>query len=95
MGYYNVAWELKDDISSGLYLFEISEPYLNEEKKLAIKILVDEVEKIPEEAFKDGNSTEGSLKAMSHPAWEPLRVKAVTLLQVLEPVTRANDDFFK
>ena len=94
MGYYNVAWELKDDVSSGLYLFDISDQYLNEEKKLEIRSLVADVEKIPKEAFEDKNSTVGSLKAMQHPAWELLRVKASSLLKTLESVTRENDKYF-
>jgi hypothetical protein len=84
MGHYNVAWELKDDVSAGLYLMNNTESNLSHEQKYSIQQLVDELEKIPENVLSFTNIIEDCQKAMSHPCWEPLRKHASILLRSFE-----------
>ena len=94
MGNYNVAWELKDDVSAGLYLIKNPASVFTEGQNLAIQQLINELNKIPESVLKAENTPEENLNAMKHPAWEPLRKQAVILLRTLESVTKNNEIYF-
>lgn len=92
---YNVAWELKDEVSSGLYLIKDPISFLTEGQKLAIQQLINELNKIPKIILKAENTSEENLKAMKHPAWKPLRKQAAILLRTLEPESKSNEKYFK
>lgn len=95
MGWHNVAWELRDDISIGWCLLETGHQYLSSLQKNAINDFLKEIEKLPDGIFNIKNTKEGHLQSMNNPRWEPIRRKAKDLIQTLKPVTAKNECFFK
>lgn len=94
MGYYNVAWELKDDVQrdwEGLRDNPVS--ILTAQQASAIDQFAGEFNKIPESILEFENTREGSLGKMQHPSWEPIRQQARVLLKVLEGVEKANKEY--
>jgi hypothetical protein len=57
------------------------------------------MKELPDDAlYPEGLSTtsyEGSITAMRHPDWEPLRIQARDLLRILEPVIQRNAAYFE
>jgi hypothetical protein len=96
MGNYNVAWELKDDVSRGAYLLNNpSSARLTPEQKRGILDLVAALESVPSN-LPAGPDPEDNLVAMTHPSWEPLRKQAALLLDVLALATEeCNRYLFK
>jgi hypothetical protein len=94
VGNYNVAWELKDEVTSGLYLIESPASTLSSSQKLAIQQLIDELNKIPANVLREVTSHENNLKAMQSPVWEPLRKQAAILQRTLESATKNNEQYF-
>ena len=92
-GNYNVAWELKNDISAGAYIFRLPER-LSEEQKKAILELVAALDAIPSEVLRSATNAADNLRAMNHHCWDPLRERARKLMSMLEPATRKNVEFF-
>ena len=91
MGNYNVAWELKDDVSRGAELLQyVSSASLSAQQRHAISDLISELESVPTNFLPGGGRREDNLAAMSHPTWEPLRLKAAALLEVLASATERN-----
>ncbi|MCH4091380.1 hypothetical protein [Acetobacter sp.] len=88
-GYFNVAWELKDDmLSNGHAVLFTGEAYLTLYQKQSIKMLLQKVENIPDEVVFVTNTRKNHLKAMSDPVWIPLRTEARTLLDLLQMETQ-------
>lgn len=83
MGNYNVAWEIKDDVGAGKYLLNAQSSSLSQEQRACIASLVQDLESIPPSVFANGTSADGSVNAMHHPCWVPLRACASLLLQQL------------
>lgn len=92
---YNAAWELKNDVSAGAYIFNLPDR-LSKDQKDAVLRLVAALETIPEAVLRatNGNAYE-NLVAMGHPCWIPLRVQATALIELLEPATKKNRVYFK
>lgn len=100
MGNYNVAWELQDDVSAPIpWMIRSSFSYFTEAQSIALVRLAEALKSLPEEAIVvEGlptTSHEGSIAAMRHPSWEPLRVHARELLHLLEPAIQRNAAYFK
>jgi len=83
MDYYNVAGELKDELSAGMYLLNLPGGDLSDEKKYAIEQLINELKKIPSSVISEATTIESNLAAMQHPSWEPIRKHAAILLRTL------------
>ena len=77
-----VAWELKSDVSAGVYLFNCESCTLSPSQRAQITALISRLKSVPENAD------------MGHASWEPLRKEAATLLESLAPTTRANAAYF-
>jgi len=94
VGNYNVAWELKDEVSSGLFLINAPASVLTESQKLAIQQLINELNKIPKSVLKAETTPENNLSAMKNPIWESLRKQAAMLLRTLESAAQNNEQYF-
>ena len=94
VGDYNVAWELKDEVSSGIYLIESPASTLNASQKLAIQQLIDELNKMPATVLREATNHKINLKAMQNPVWVPLRKQAAILQRTLEAATKNNERYF-
>lgn len=87
--YYNVAWDLKDDvISNGYDTPSTGEKYLTLYQKCCIKMLLQNIENIPDEIINATNTRENHLKTMNDPVWTPLRFEARKLLDILAMETQ-------
>lgn len=74
MGNYNVAWELKEDVSTGKYL--VGRGFLSEEQESWVSALVAACGAVNTQVLPAGSGLEVNLLAMRHPGWEPLRFLA-------------------
>lgn len=100
MGNYNVAWELQEDVSAPILgMISSSFSYFTEAQSVALRRLADALKALPEEAIVvEGlptTSHEGSIAAMRHPSWAPLRTQARELLKLLEPAIQRNATYFR
>ena len=84
MGNYNVAWELKDDATSGTYLLDLPGGKLSNEQKDGIRELLAEMNKIPNSVFASATSVSANKQAMNHRRWIPVREHASKLLRILQ-----------
>jgi hypothetical protein len=80
-GYYNVAWEIKDDVGAGRYLTEHFSNRFDDEQHRAVKALLEALEAVPAEVTAFTKVDRISLEQMQHAAWEPARVCAAAILQ--------------
>ena len=94
-GNFNVAWELKDEIASGMYLINHPASLVNKEQQFVIEQLVNELSKIPDSVLVAADTKNKNLNAMSHPCWEPLRKHALIVIRALESVILSNENYFK
>jgi hypothetical protein len=99
MGNYNVPWELRHDVSEGgMAVTRSSASYLTREQTDQIIELASKVRELPAEATAPAGTPTtnhpGSLIAMNHASWAPLREKAAQLLRVLEPASKRNKEYF-
>jgi len=83
MGNYNVAWELKADVSAGSYLITSSACPLSLLQKQDITELISGLQSVPRDVLAQATSASENQKAMSHICWAPLRVKAAQVLRTL------------
>ncbi len=88
MGDYNVAWEVKHDVSAGQSLLGQGE--LTPEQEEEISNLVSALQTIPTEILDSGVGRESNLIAMSHPSWHPIRAQAASVLKVLREFSEYN-----
>lgn len=100
MGNYNVAWEMQHDVSDPISpMLACSASYFTESQSAALLRLEVAMKELPDEAlYPEGLRTtgyEGSITAMRHPDWEPLRIQARDLLRILEPVIQRNSAYFE
>jgi hypothetical protein len=85
---YNLAWELVYDVRAGEYLLRSpSSSRLSHAQRQAIEALLTELTGVPSELFVGGGRVR-NLEVMSHPFWQPLRLRAAHLLRELEPATK-------
>jgi hypothetical protein len=87
-GNYNVSWEIKYDVSAGVYLANNPAHRLTEQQVSEIKKLADVLDSLPASVLKFTNIGDKSLENMRHPAWEPPRMMAGQLMQSLRLVER-------
>ena len=88
MGNFNVAWELKEDVSAGQYL--VKRGYLTEEQEAWIEALAGALSIVNSSILPSGASKESNLVAMSSSRWEPARFMAKVVLERLQDFTQSN-----
>jgi hypothetical protein len=93
MGNYNVAWELKDDVSAGAYLLNLPAAPLTQEEKDGIVAMVEVLKELPASLLVSATTEAANKKAMTDPCWTALRARAAELLSLLAATTRRNEDF--
>jgi hypothetical protein len=93
MGNYNVAWELKDDVSAGAYLLSLPGGTLTQEEKDGIAAMVAALNGLPASLLVAATTEATNKKAMEDPSWAPLRARASELLKVLAVTTARNEAF--
>ena len=93
MGNYNVAWELKDDVTAGRFL--VGRGYLNESAEAWIASLVSALESVNALVLPADPGPEANLRAMQHIRWEPLRFFAAQVVQQLSSFTAENAAYLK
>ena len=95
MGYFNVAWELKDDASrDALAVLNLSGENLSQEQRDGLTKLLEELNAIPDAVINVANVKEEHIRTMSHPCWIPLRTHAVELIHLLDSETQRTNAFF-
>ncbi|RDU94539.1 hypothetical protein [Trinickia dinghuensis] len=94
MGNYNTAWEIKHDVSAGLLLLNLPNR-LAEQERDAIAAIVTALDQIPATVLEGDTTTAGSLRAMNHSCWVPLRAHAAELLNLLSSATSRNEAYFR
>jgi len=95
MGNYNVAWEIKDDVSRGVCLFDLPQGQaLTIEERDGITSLVAALKELPASLLVSATTEAANKKAMYDPCWVPLRARAVELLKLLAAMTTRNEAFF-
>jgi len=96
LDYFNVAWEIADDISRGAELLtSIPGGHLSPEQRQGIAELEEAVSALPKAVIFCVNTHEGHLAAMNHPAWTPLRARATALISELDSETKKNAEYFR
>jgi hypothetical protein len=93
MGNYNVAWELKEDVSNGRYL--LGRGYLSESAEAWVASLVAALESVNTLVLPAGPGVEANLRAMQHARWAPLRFFAAQVAQELSSFTAENAAFLR
>lgn len=93
MGNYNVAWELKSDVSAGAYLLNLPSAPLTQEEQDGIVAMVAALKEVPTSLLIEATTEAANKKAMSHPCWIPLRAHAAELLRLLAAATQRNESF--
>jgi hypothetical protein len=84
LGDYNVAWELRQEVSAGLHLRELSCVSWTVEQSEGLKRLVGELEQLPPSVVGQATTREENLVAMNHPCWVPIRQHARALLNLFK-----------
>lgn len=93
MGNYNVAWELKDDVSAGAYLLNLPDAPLTQGEKDGIVAIVAALKELPASLLASATTEEANRTIMSDPHWIPLRARAAELLKLLAETTARNEKF--
>lgn len=99
MGNYNVAWELQQDVAQGgLDSARSPSSHLTARQADEAIRLARALEELPGEAISPKGflttNHEGSIAAMNHLSWVPLRRQATELLKLLEPAIERNALYF-
>ena len=80
---YNVAWELKDEISRGPDLLENPTSTIAKDAINAVRALASSIESVPSSVLVAAEGFDSNIIAMNHPCWVPLRKAANELLTIL------------
>lgn len=99
VGNYNVPWELQHDVSEGgMAIVRSPASYLTPEQADKVTELSVALNGLPQEAIAPpGMLTSdhvGSLMAMNHASWAPMRQQATQLLQLLDSAIQKNKSYF-
>jgi len=94
MGNYNVAWEIKHDVSAGFWLLNLPSE-LTQRERDGIAGIVTALDQIPPPVLEGDTTAAGNQRAMHHPCWVPLRARAAALLTLLSGATSRNEAFFR
>jgi hypothetical protein len=93
-GYFDVPWEVKYNLTRDADLLQLpSASTLSQAEKDGIAALVGALDKIPDSVLVGGGRA-AAKKALRHPCWQPLRVQASDLLQLLAPTTERINAYF-
>ncbi len=92
-GDFNVAQELKYEILSGRYV--IGKGKLDEVEETAIATLASASAAVPDSALTFAEGHAANARNMQHPAWTPIRARAVLLLDLVEPRIAENKKYFE
>lgn len=95
MGNYNVAWELKANVSAGLCMLTLPSGELTKQQREGIAGVVAALNEIPESVLGGGATAAINKRAMNHPCWMPLRTRASELLTLLGSATSRNEAFLQ
>ncbi|WP_155754867.1 hypothetical protein [Burkholderia anthina] len=95
MGNYNVAWELKYNVSAGLCMLTLPSRELTKQQRDGIAQIVAALDEIPASVLGGGTTASINKRAMHHPCWMPLRTRAAELLTLLSGVTSRNEEFLQ
>ncbi|MBR8297029.1 hypothetical protein KDW63_22865 [Burkholderia cenocepacia] len=95
MGNYNVAWELKHNVSAGLCMLTLPSRELTKQQRDGIAGIVAALDEIPDSVLGGGTNAVVNKRAMHHPCWTPLRTRAAELLTLLGSVTSRNEAFLQ
>ena len=94
MSNYNVAWELKDDVSRGAGILKLpGMKVLTQDQREGIVAMVEALNELPTSLLVSATTEAANRKAMNDPCWTPLRARATELLSLLATTTRRNEDF--
>jgi hypothetical protein len=94
MSNYNVAWQLKDDVSRSAGILKLpGAQVLTQEEREGIVAMVEVLNELPSLVLDVATTEEANRKAMTDPCWTPLRARAADLLSLLAATTRRNEDF--
>jgi len=95
MGYYNVAWELRDEGLDVDWLIQQEVIKFTAGQIGGMKDLSTALHALDTEASKGGETRDEHLKAMSNPGWQTVRDIARKLLVSLAPSTLENRKYLK
>lgn len=91
MGNYNVAWELKEDVSAGKYL--VGRGFLSEDQESWVSALVAACGAVDTQLLPVGAGLDVNLLAMRHSGWEPLRFLAKEVVVRLASFSAQNAEY--
>jgi hypothetical protein len=94
MGFHNVAWEIRNDVNSGLYMLEVSNGFLSNAEQNCIREFIAAANTLPDYIFSEAISKNQNLEAMRNRCWEPIRTEAHNLIKVLRKVTVNNESYW-
>lgn len=83
MGNYNVAWELKDDVSAGSFLISSPACRLNLAQRQVVAELIQQLQGVPPALLVQATTAAANQSAMSHACWVSIRSKAAQVLHAL------------
>lgn len=83
MGNYNVAWELKDDVSRGIWSLKSSAKKLSDNQSREVQALEAALNALPSSILVSATTEQANKLAMNDPCWLPVRKQALKLLTVL------------
>lgn len=96
MSNYNVAWELKSDVSRSAGLLKLpGARELTQDEKDGIAAMVAALSALPASLLVAATTEAANKKAMNDPCWIPVRVRAAELLSLLAAATARNEAFLK
>ncbi|MBO0664442.1 hypothetical protein LQ948_17890 [Jiella sp. MQZ9-1] len=89
MGYFNVAWELREDVGDGANaILRLPGARLSIEQRDAIRHLAAGLKAIPNDVVDVDNVREEHLRAMKSSSWASMRLEARDLRKMLELETK-------
>jgi hypothetical protein len=81
MGNFNVAWELKSDVSRGLSIVESRCLDFSAAQETAMRQLIDLLNKVPNSVLAQATTPEENLRAMRHRSWNSPRKHALIVMR--------------
>lgn len=91
---YNVAWELKDDISRSAGVLKLpGARELSQAEVDGIAAMVAALKELPASLLVAATTEAANKKAMNDPRWIPLRARAAELLRLLAATTKRVEVF--
>lgn len=96
MGYFNVAWEIKDDAVAAINsILELPGSELLQLQREKLVQLLADINAIPGTVTNVPNVKEEQIRAMKDPCWGPIRMRAKELISLLEHETKRINTLLK